>query len=51
VEAGRALTAVYKNQKLFFHKLGDTVAQDAVVYERPDQPDWGFGASVSDDGR
>ncbi|WP_243315981.1 prolyl oligopeptidase family serine peptidase [Geothrix paludis] len=50
VAAGKALTAVYKNQKLFFHKLGDPVEKDAVVYERPDQPDWGFGAQVTDDG-
>jgi prolyl oligopeptidase len=48
VEAGKALTAVYKNQKLYFHKLGE--AKDTVVYERPDQPDWGFGAGVTDDG-
>ncbi len=51
VEAGKALTAVYKHQKLFFHKLGDPVEKDQVVYARPDQPDWGFSASVTDDGR
>jgi prolyl oligopeptidase len=51
MEAGKALTGVYKNQKLFFHRLGDPVEKDIVVYERPDQPDWGFGAGVSDDGR
>jgi prolyl oligopeptidase len=50
VESGRALTAVYKNQKLFFHKLGDPREKDAIVYERPDQPDWGFGGGVTDDG-
>jgi len=46
-----ALTGVFKNQQLRFHKLGTPVAQDTVVYERPDQPDWGFGAGVTDDGR
>ena len=51
VEAGKALTAVYKNQKLFFHKLGDPAEKDVVVYERPDHPDWGFGADLTDDGR
>src|SRR5438309_841042 len=25
--------------------------QASLVYERPDQPDWGFGAAVTDDGR
>jgi len=51
VQEGKALTAVYKNQKLYFHKLGTPLSQDVVVYERPDQPDWGFSAHVTDDGR
>ena len=36
--------------QLFFHKLGDTQDQDRLVYERPENPKWGFGASVTDDG-
>ncbi len=50
VEAGKALTAVYKNNKLYFHKLGEPQEKDLVVYERPDQPDWGFSGGVTDDG-
>jgi prolyl oligopeptidase len=50
-KASEALTAVYKNQKLYFHKLGTAMEQDIVVFERPDQPDWGFSASLTDDGR
>ena len=46
-----ALTGVFKNQQLFFHRLGSPVEQDEVIYERTDQPDWGFGAGVTDDGR
>jgi len=46
-----ALTGVFKNQQLCFHKLGAPVTQDAVVYERPDQPDWGFSAHSTDDGK
>ena len=46
-----ALTGVFKHQQLFFHKLGAAVEKDAVVYERTDQPDWGFGADVTDDGK
>ena len=46
-----ALTGVFKNQQLFFHRLGSPVEQDEVIYERPDQPDWGFGAGPTDDGR
>ncbi|MGB0514205.1 MAG: prolyl oligopeptidase family serine peptidase, partial [Wenzhouxiangellaceae bacterium] len=39
------------NQKVFYHRLGENQADDAVVYERPDQPEWGFLSTVSDDGR
>ena len=45
-----ALTGVFRNQQLLFHKLGTPLAQDRVVYERPDHPDWGFRAHVTDDG-
>ncbi len=48
---GEALQALNKNQKVFFHQLGTTQDKDALVYERPDKPDWGFGAEVTDDGR
>ena len=38
------------NQAVYFHRLGTPQAEDRVVYARPDEPEWGFGASVSDDG-
>jgi len=37
--------------KLYFHRLGELQAQDKLVYERPDQKEWGFSAEVSDDDR
>src|SRR5205807_9749358 len=37
-------------QKLFFHQLGKPQAEDTLVYERPDQKEWGFGGQVTDDG-
>lgn len=46
-----ALKAVNKFQKVYFHRLGDTQDKDSLVFERSDQPDWGFAANVSDDGR
>ena len=46
-----ALNAVNKYQKVFFHKVGTAKGDDELVYERPDKPDWGFGADVTDDGR
>ncbi len=48
---GEALQALNKNQKVFFHALGTTQDKDPLVYERPDKPDWGFGADVTEDGR
>ncbi|MDZ4811827.1 MAG: prolyl oligopeptidase family serine peptidase [Pseudomonadota bacterium] len=44
------LKAVNKFQKVYFHRLGERQDQDTLVYERQDQPDWGFTAAVSDDG-
>lgn len=38
------------NQKLFHHHLGQDQSDDELVYERPDQPEWGFFSTVSDDG-
>lgn len=47
---GAALTQVNENQKIFFHKLGTPQDQDRLVYERPDEPRWGLGGWVSEDG-
>ncbi|MGC1396561.1 MAG: S9 family peptidase, partial [Coleofasciculaceae cyanobacterium] len=38
-------------QKLYYHKLGTAQAEDQLIYERPDQKEWMFGAGVSEDGR
>ncbi len=48
-EGENALKAVNKFQKLYFHRIGTAQDQDTLVYERSDQPDWGFSAEVSDD--
>jgi prolyl oligopeptidase len=48
---GSLLQAVNKNQKLYFHAVGTSQDKDALVYERPDKPDWMFGGEVTDDGR
>jgi prolyl oligopeptidase len=37
------------HQKVYFHTLGTPQAEDRLIYERPDEPDMGFGASVTDD--
>ncbi len=50
-EAGGALTGVNNGHQLCFHSLGTSQSEDVLVYERPDQPEWYIGGSVSDDGR
>jgi prolyl oligopeptidase len=47
----KALTDVNRFQRLYYHRVGTDQAQDVLVYERPDQPDWGMNAEVTDDGR
>jgi len=48
---GDSLLAVNRDQKVYYHRLGTDQAADRLIYERPDQPDWGFAAEVSADGR
>ena len=50
-EAENQLKSVNKFQKLHYHLVGTPQAEDLLVYERNDQPDWGFDGQVSDDGR
>ncbi len=38
-------------QKLYYHKLGTSQSEDVLVYHRPDQKEWMFGAGVTEDGR
>ena len=45
------LAAVNEYQKLYYHRLGTAQAEDELIYERPDEKNWGFGASVTEDGR
>lgn len=50
-QAGAAYQQANYNQKLMFHRLNTPQSEDGLIYERPDQPEWGFGAEVSEDGR
>lgn len=47
---GEALTQVNENQTLWFHRVGTPQEEDRLIYERPDQPRWGIGGWVSEDG-
>jgi len=49
--AGQALTGTNEHQKLYFHTLGTPQADDPLVFQRDDEPQWGFSPEVTDDGR
>lgn len=38
-------------QKLYYHRLGAPQAEDLLVYARPDEKEWGFHGTVTEDGR
>ncbi len=38
-------------QKLFYHRLGTPQSEDTLIYERPDEKEWGFQGRVTNDGR
>ena len=48
---GEEFQGLNVNQRLYYHRVGTAQSEDVLVYERPDHPDWGFGASVTHDGR
>ena len=45
------LQSVNYFQKLFYHALGTPQDKDVLVYDRPDQKEWGFGGDVTYDGQ
>jgi prolyl oligopeptidase len=48
---GAALKQANYYHKLYYHKLGTDQSQDQLIYERPDQKEWGFNGEVTEDGR
>ena len=49
--SGNKMTNTNKNHKLYYHRVGELQSRDELVYDRPDQPDWLFGGTVTDDGQ
>ena len=49
--AGEELTGTNENQMLYLHRLGTPQDDDVLVYARPDEPQWGFSPTVTEDGR
>ncbi len=50
-KAGAKLQGSNYFHKLYFHKVGTPQSRDALAYERKDQKEWGFGGTVTEDGR
>jgi prolyl oligopeptidase len=50
-EPGAEYLAENGLERVFFHRLGTPQGDDALVFARPDEPDWIPFAQVSDDGR
>ncbi|MEZ6127329.1 MAG: prolyl oligopeptidase family serine peptidase [Planctomycetaceae bacterium] len=50
-QEGAEFQSLNLNQKVFYHRVGTAQSDDELVYQRPDEPEWGFGADVSEDGR
>ncbi len=38
------------HHKLYYHQIGTPQSEDKLIYERPDQKEWGFGGVVTEDG-
>ena len=49
-EKGEEFQALNLDQQVFYHRIGTNQADDRLVYERPDAPEWGFSTEVTDDG-
>lgn len=50
-KAGQAYEDANKNQKIYYHRLGESQSQDTLVYQRPDQPEWYLFGGATEDGR
>ena len=48
-DGGAALSGVNENSKVYFHKIGDDQSMDKLIYEDTENPQVGFGVSVSED--
>ena len=51
VDEGEKFQLLNYNYQLYFHQIGTGQDQDRLVYERADEPEWGFAPDITDDGR
>jgi prolyl oligopeptidase len=49
-EPENPLESLNKNHKIYYHEIATPQESDRLVYERPDNPDMGFGTQINDAG-
>lgn len=49
-EEGQTFQSLNVNMKIYFHGIGTEQADDRLIYEQPDHPEWGPRAEVTEDG-
>ncbi len=47
----KLLTVAALDEKVYFHKLGDSQSADKLIYERPDYPTWSIDPLVTEGGQ
>lgn len=48
---GAAFQSLNLNQKVYYHRLGTKQTDDQLILADPGNPEWGFNAEVTEDGR
>ncbi len=48
--ADAAFQTLNLNQKVYLHRLGTPQSADALLFEQPEHPEWGFSGDVTEDG-
>ena len=50
-EEGEAFQSLNKNQKVYYHRLGEDQSEDVLIHKDDDNPEWGFSPTVTEDGK
>ncbi|MFV0278211.1 MAG: prolyl oligopeptidase family serine peptidase [Parahaliea sp.] len=50
-DAGEQFQSLNTGMAVYFHRVGTPQTEDRRIHARPDHPDWGFNAQVTQDGR
>lgn len=48
-DEGQEYQSLALNQMVYFHRLGTSQSQDELIYQRPDEPEWSFSVTVTED--